>query len=88
MAKENHDLVASSRREGNMHNQTTGPQEGTGWEMEVYKGTTQDSARESMVDDQEILEFDLDEEAVEETSRALGIAVFYSRKSFSRNFCS
>jgi hypothetical protein len=86
MAKENHDPVASSRREGNMHNQTTGLQEETCWEMEVYKGTMQDPARESVVDDQEILVFDRDEEAVEETSRALGIAVFYSRKSFSLQF--
>jgi hypothetical protein len=54
--------------------------------MEVYKGVAADYAKGAVEDDQDILEFNLDEEVGDETSKLLAIAVLFSRKSFSPQY--
>jgi hypothetical protein len=53
---------------------------GKEWALEVYKGQT--TVEEAEIEGG-ILELALDEEEAMETSRCLGIAVFYSWKSFN-----
>jgi hypothetical protein len=54
------------------------------WAVEVYKGSSKGKA--SIEEHEDEIEIDIDEEDVVEVSRVLGIAVFYSRKSYNPQF--
>jgi hypothetical protein len=54
------------------------------WAVEVYRGN-QSTGDDTQIDDG-VLEFDLDEEEVEQASKYLAIAVFYSRKSYNPQY--
>jgi hypothetical protein len=61
-------------------------EESKDWTVAVYKGS--DAVREEAELEEDMLELELDEDDTVKTSKVLGIAVFYSRKSYNPQYLS
>jgi hypothetical protein len=62
----------------------TRQEENKGWAMEVSRG--KDAGREEAEMEDGMLELDMDEEDAVKSSHVLGIAVFYSKKSYNPQY--
>jgi hypothetical protein len=61
-------------------------EESKDWTVAVYKGS--DAVREEAELEEDMLELELDEDDTVKTSKVLGIAVFYYRKSYNPQYLS